>query len=111
MSPVQGCGGRLKLDSKISIRWTCRSKCKANYQIPLTFASASARSLRSLTKTHRLFQINGKNILIRGAGYSFDLLLRSSPERQQAELKYVRDLNLNTVRLEGKLENDHFFDL
>ena len=62
-------------------------------------------------KGHRLFQINGKNILIRGAGYSFDLLLRSSPERQQAELSYVRDLNLNTVRLEGKLENDHFFDL
>jgi exo-1,4-beta-D-glucosaminidase len=62
-------------------------------------------------KGHRLFQINGKNILIRGAGYSFDLLLRSSPERQQAELNYVRDLNLNTVRLEGKLENDHFFDL
>jgi len=62
-------------------------------------------------KGHRLFQINGKNILIRGAGYSFDLLLRSSPERQQAELNYVRDLNLNAVRLEGKLENDHFFDL
>jgi exo-1,4-beta-D-glucosaminidase len=62
-------------------------------------------------KGHRLFQINGKNILIRGAGYSFDLLLRSLPERQQAELNYVRDLNLNAVRLEGKLENDHFFDL
>jgi exo-1,4-beta-D-glucosaminidase len=62
-------------------------------------------------KGHRLFQVNGKNILIRGAGYSFDLLLRSSPERQHAELNYVRDLNLNTVRLEGKIENDHFFDL
>jgi exo-1,4-beta-D-glucosaminidase len=62
-------------------------------------------------KNQRLFQINGKNILIRGAGYSFDLMLRSSPERQQAELNYVRDLNLNAVRLEGKIENDHFFDL
>ena len=62
-------------------------------------------------KGHRLFQINGKNILIRGAGYSFDLLLRSSPERQEAELSYVRDLNLNTVRLEGKLENDHSWTL
>jgi exo-1,4-beta-D-glucosaminidase len=62
-------------------------------------------------KGHRVFQINGRNILIRGAGYSFDMLLRSSPERQQAELNYVRDLNLNAVRMEGKLENDHFFDL
>jgi exo-1,4-beta-D-glucosaminidase len=60
---------------------------------------------------HRLFQINGKNILIRGAGYSFDMMLRSSPERQQDALNYVRDLNLNAVRMEGKLEDDHFFDL
>jgi exo-1,4-beta-D-glucosaminidase len=62
-------------------------------------------------KGHRIFQVNGNNILIRGAGYSFDMLLRSSPEKQQEELNYVRDLNLNAVRLEGKLENDHFFDL
>ena len=62
-------------------------------------------------KGHRIFQINGKNILIRGAGYSLDMLLRSSRERQQAELNYVRDLNLNAVRMEGKLEDDHFFDL
>jgi exo-1,4-beta-D-glucosaminidase len=60
---------------------------------------------------HRLFQINGKNILIRGAGYSFDLLLRSTPEKQREQLQYVRDLNLNTVRMEGKLEDDYFFDL
>jgi len=62
-------------------------------------------------KEHRVFQINGKNILIRGAGYSFDMMLRSSPERQQQELNYIRDLNLNAVRMEGKLENDHFLDL
>ncbi len=60
---------------------------------------------------HLLFHINGKNILIRGAGYTFDMLLRSSPERQKAELDYVRDMNLNTVRLEGKLEDEHFFEL
>lgn len=60
---------------------------------------------------HRLFQINGKNILIRGAGYSFDLLLRSTPEKQREQLEYVRDLHLNAVRMEGKLEDEHFFDL
>jgi len=62
-------------------------------------------------QNHRLFRINGKNILIRGGGYTFDMLLRSSPERQEQELKYVRDMNLNAVRMEGKLEDDHFFDL
>ena len=60
---------------------------------------------------HRLFQINGKNILIRGAGYSFDLMLRSTPEKQKEQLQYVRDLHLNTLRMEGKLEDEHFFDL
>ena len=58
-----------------------------------------------------MFHINGKNILIRGAGYTFDMLLRSSPERQEAELRYVRDMNLNAVRFEGKLEDDHFLEL
>jgi exo-1,4-beta-D-glucosaminidase len=60
---------------------------------------------------HLVFRINGKNILIRGAGYTFDMMLRTSPERQEAELRYVRDMNLNCVRLEGKLEDDHFMDL
>ena len=60
---------------------------------------------------HRLFKINGKTILIRGAGWTFDMLLRSDPERQQAELNYVKDMHLNTVRMEGKLEDDNFLDL
>lgn len=62
-------------------------------------------------KDHLVFSINGKKILIRGAGYSFDMMLRSSLERQAAELKYVRNMNLNTIRMEGKIEDDHFFNL
>jgi exo-1,4-beta-D-glucosaminidase len=64
-----------------------------------------------LPQSHRRFLINGKSILIRGAGYTFDMLLRSSPEKQETDLKYVRDMNLNAVRLEGKIEDQHFFDL
>ncbi len=62
-------------------------------------------------QAYRLLHINGQNILIRGGGYTFDMLLRSSPEEQENHVRYLRDLNLNTVRLEGKLEDDHFFDL
>ena len=60
---------------------------------------------------HLVFSINGKKILIRGAGYTFDMLLRSSPERQEAELQYVKDMNLNAIRMEGKIEDDHFLEL
>ena len=59
----------------------------------------------------RQFFVNGRPILIRGGGWAPDMLLRASPDRQDAELRYVRDLHLNTIRLEGKLEDEHFFDL
>jgi exo-1,4-beta-D-glucosaminidase len=59
----------------------------------------------------RLFRINGRKVLVRGGGWSSDILLRSSPERLESELRYTRDLGLNTIRLEGKLEHDEFFDL
>ena len=59
----------------------------------------------------RLFKINGKPILIRGAGWSQDLFLRFSKDRLEKELQYVRDLNLNTIRLEGRFEPEYFLDL
>jgi exo-1,4-beta-D-glucosaminidase len=59
----------------------------------------------------RAFRVNGRRILVRGGGWAPDMLLRASPDRQLAELQYVLDMHLNTVRLEGKLEDDRFFDL
>ncbi|MBV9482896.1 MAG: beta galactosidase jelly roll domain-containing protein [Acidobacteria bacterium] len=58
----------------------------------------------------RLFLVNGKRILIRGAGYSSDMLLRYDPKYVEDQLRYVQDMGLNTVRLEGKLEPDDLFD-
>ena len=79
-------------------------------------AETTTFGIRTITSTltasgARLFSINGKRLLIRGAGWAPDLLLREDPAREAAELAYVRDMHLNTVRLEGKLEDDHFFDL
>jgi exo-1,4-beta-D-glucosaminidase len=59
----------------------------------------------------RVFSINGKHILIRGGGWSPDMMLRENSQRLHDELKYVQDMGLNTVRLEGKLESQEFFDL
>ena len=59
----------------------------------------------------RVFHINGKNILIRGGGWSPDMMLRENSQRLQDEFRYVRDMGLNTIRLEGKLETEEFFDL
>ncbi len=63
-------------------------------------------------KGHRLFRINGKPILIRGAAWTPDLMLRPYSHQQLAEhFDYVRHMNLNTIRQEGKLETDEFYDL
>jgi exo-1,4-beta-D-glucosaminidase len=62
-------------------------------------------------KGHRLFKINGRNLLIRGAAWAPDMLLRWSPERAQAAMDYVRGMNLNAIRSEGRMERDEFFDL
>jgi len=59
----------------------------------------------------RVFHINGKNILIRGGGWTPDMMLREDSQRLHDEFRYVRDMGLNTVRLEGKLETQEFFDL
>jgi exo-1,4-beta-D-glucosaminidase len=64
-----------------------------------------------LAPNRRLFSINGKNILIRGGGWSPDMMLRENSQRLRDEFRYVQDMGLNTVRLEGKLETKEFFDL
>ena len=50
---------------------------------------------------YRAFILNGRNVLLRGAGWTDDIYLRDTPERNRQQLEYVRDMNMNTVRLEG----------
>jgi exo-1,4-beta-D-glucosaminidase len=59
----------------------------------------------------RLFRVNGKPILIRGAGWSQDMLLRTDEHRLREQFRLVREMHLNTIRLEGKLETEDFFHL
>ena len=61
-------------------------------------------------KGHALFRINGEPLLIRGAGWATDLFLRRQPERDRAELDYVKAMNLNTIRFEGMLERNEFLE-
>jgi len=60
---------------------------------------------------NRLFKVNGRQVFIKGGGWSSDMLLRQWPKRLRDEFAHVRNLNLNTIRLEGKMETDAFFDL
>ncbi len=52
-------------------------------------------------KNNKGFKINGKKVLIKGAGWVDDLLLADSDDKVAAELEYVKHMNLNCIRLEG----------
>ncbi len=58
------------------------------------------------------FKINGKKTLIKAAGWTDDLFLADTPETIDAQLHYVRHMNLNAIRLEGIWGKDHtLYDL
>ncbi|MEA3177901.1 MAG: exo,4-beta-D-glucosaminidase [Gammaproteobacteria bacterium] len=78
-----------------------------------TSATFGVRTVSShLTKQGYIqFVVNGKPVLIRGAGWAPDMFLRDDPKRMEAEFSYVLNLGLNTIRSEGKLEDERFYDL
>jgi len=61
-------------------------------------------------KGYRLFRVNGQRILIRGGGWAQDMLLRHSRERMDAEFRYIREMHLNAIRLEGQFDTDELYD-
>jgi exo-1,4-beta-D-glucosaminidase len=78
-------------------------------------SAATTFGIREVTseltdKGGRLFKVNGKRVLIRGAAWAPDLLLRWSTKRLDADLNYVKHMGLNSIRLEGKTDRDEFFD-
>lgn len=50
---------------------------------------------------YRGFTLNGRKVLLRGAGWTDDIYLRDTYFSNRLQLEYVRDMNMNTVRLEG----------
>lgn len=66
-----------------------------------------------LTKDdYRQFTLNGKDLIIKGAGWTDDIFLRDTPEQLERQVKYVMDMNMNTIRFEniwGK--DDTIYDL
>jgi exo-1,4-beta-D-glucosaminidase len=57
------------------------------------------------------YRVNGKNILFRGGGYVWDMLQRWDTKTNAAHVQYVKDMGLNTIRLEGTVGNEEMYDL
>jgi len=50
---------------------------------------------------HRGFRINGKEVLIKAGGWTDDMFLADTSEKLEAQIQYVKHMNLNCIRLEG----------
>ncbi len=59
----------------------------------------------------RAFQVNGKDIFVKGANYTDGMLLEPSRERDEAEARYIIHMNMNAIRTEGFWGTDYFYDL
>ncbi len=101
-----GMGGRhrYELDLTASVGGTPSDASKSKFGVRDVKATLNSSGGRQ-------YSVNGKPLLIRGGGYTPDLFLRWNQTAAADKLKYVLNLGLNTVRLEGHIEPDEFFDI
>jgi len=55
--------------------------------------------------------VNKQKVLIRGAAYAPDILLRQDPHKENIETDYIKAMNFNALRFEGFLGTDNLFNL
>jgi exo-1,4-beta-D-glucosaminidase len=108
-----------------AVWWPAQWGAQPRYRLTLTATPAAGtvsdgtaldfgiRDVRSeLTPAgDRRFRVNGRPFPVRAAGYSSDIFLRWRPDHIESQFRYWRDLGLNAVRMEGKLEHPEFYDL
>lgn len=81
--------------------------------IETRFGVRDIRSDRNTPDHSRIFYINGKRLFLHGSNWIPEAMLRNSPERTEAELRYTRQSGVNFLRFwaGGVTESDEFFDL
>ncbi|MGO8756499.1 MAG: glycosyl hydrolase 2 galactose-binding domain-containing protein [Terracidiphilus sp.] len=94
---------------QLTMRFTAEGRVEDQQSVE--FGIREVTSELTAPNGSRLFRVNGKRILIRGGGWSPDMMLRPDENRLREQFRMVRDMNLNAIRLEGKLETDEFFRL
>ncbi len=57
------------------------------------------------------FSVNGKKLLVRGAAWTPDMMLRQNKDQDKHDISFIKNLNFNAIRFEGKLATDNFWDL
>ena len=79
-------------------------------------ASQSNFGIRTVTSTvnkhnDTAFTVNGHPYQLMGSGYGADMFLRWDNERFENIANYVLDMGMNTIRLEGKMEQPELYEI
>jgi exo-1,4-beta-D-glucosaminidase len=59
----------------------------------------------------RWFKINNQPIMMKGAGWAPDMLVKRDPARINNMMQLILDMGMNMIRFEGKMEDQTFYDL
>ena len=60
----------------------------------------------------RGYKVNGREVMQKSGGWVDDLFLRYQPEKDAAQIRYVKEMNMNALRFEGVWGNNHhIYDL
>lgn len=60
----------------------------------------------------RGYKVNGREVMQKSGGWVDDLFLRYTPEKDAAQMRYVKEMNMNSLRFEGFWgNNQHIYDL
>jgi exo-1,4-beta-D-glucosaminidase len=95
--------------------WWCNNLGEPNlYNLNLQFEANKAisdaqditfgiREIDTYTNSegHKGFRLNGKEVLIKGGGWTDELFLRNTKESNEIQVQYVKHMNLNTIRFEN----------
>jgi len=59
----------------------------------------------------RWFKVNNQPVMLKGAGWAPDMLVKRDPTRRSEMFQLVTDMGMNMLRFEGKMEDQSFYDL
>ena len=58
-----------------------------------------------------MFSVNGHHFQVLGGGYASDIFLRWDSERFSTMAQYVLDMGMNSIRLEGKMDQPELYEI
>ena len=94
---------------QLHVAFTCDGGTRPTHELIIRVGLREVRGVLDARQNWMPY-INGRRLLVRGAGWSPDLLQRMSTVRNALEVSLARHAGLNLIRFEGKLQDDDLFD-